>query len=119
MTRITFIAYLACTDNTYVQVADLFGNALSKHFGGATVSKQRGYWADDGQEYRELYAGDVNIETVAAIHLQVLAEYEERAITLLRETAKIVVRELSLTAKHLHIECHHSEAMHTDISITA
>ncbi|MFT6984321.1 MAG: hypothetical protein ACJAT7_000107 [Psychromonas sp.] len=117
MERITFTAYLACTDNTYVQTADLIGHILSQHFGGATISKQRGYWSDDGQEYLHLYVGDINIETVAAIHLQVLPEFEESAVTLLRQASKMAVNELGLTTKNLHIERHRSQAMHTDISI--
>ena len=121
-TRIRFLVlFSACTDKMDA-VGDFIAGQLSLRFGGATLlystdsSTLTGFWAEDGQEFKTSYEGEVHKEPVISLMPSVLPEDEEEAYALIKKNLSAAAKRFQLDTRHVHVETMTTAARHFDIS---
>lgn len=113
--RIRFNAYFSVQENLRQTVSDYIGHELSKKFAGATITTAIGYWAKDGADFKNKYAGPILNESILSLDLSVTPEREYEALDLIRKTIAQAITDFKVDAQHIHIESYPTVAFHTII----
>lgn len=120
--RIRFLVIMSVEMEKIKEASDFIAQELTRQFGGVTVLSTSeelalaGYWADDGNAFKELYDGNVVREPIIAVTLSVLPEYEERAFEQIRRVVHETVSEFDLKSRYIHVETTCARARHFDVS---
>lgn len=120
--RVRFWVIMSAEPSQIPAASEQIARQLSQAFGGATVlggsevSALTGYWAEDGQAFKDAYDGVVHKESVFAIMLMVVPEEEERAYNEIKSTVKKAVADFGLNSRHIHVDVSSVRARHFDVN---
>lgn len=120
--RVRFLVFLSTESSRISEASRFIGKRLTEEFGGATIlgEEQRaalkGYWAEDGNDFKSHYTGQIKEESVFGIMLTVLPEYEERALQEIKLTVREAVNRFDLGSRFVHLETSRTYANHFEIS---
>lgn len=119
--RIRFLVVLSAEPHQIPGASERIATQLSEQFGGATViggadeAAMTGYWADDGQAFKNRYEGRLHKESVFGVLLMVMPEDEERAYVGIQEAVTRAVSEFQLNSRHIHVEVSQVRARHFEV----
>lgn len=120
--RVRFLVFLSAESSRIPEASHFIGTRLTEQFGGATILGEqqgaalKGYWAEDGNDFKLRYTGNVKEETVFGVMLTVLPEYEERALEEIRFIVCDAVNQLALGSRYVHVETSRTYANHFEIN---
>jgi len=120
-TRIRFLVLFSVCPDKMDAVGDFIAGQLSRRFGGATLlystenSTLTGFWAEDGQQFKASYEGQVHKEPIISLMLSVLPEDEEEAYTLIKKNLSAAAKRFQLDTRYVHVETMLTSARHFDI----
>ncbi|WP_323751546.1 hypothetical protein [Marinobacter sp.] len=119
--RIRFLVLFSISPEKMADVGDFVAGQLSRRFGGATVLHSTdnailtGFWADDGQQFKTEYQGEVHKEPVISLMLSVLPEDEAEAYSRIKATLAEAATRFQLDCQHVHVETMRASARHFDL----
>ncbi|RBW49973.1 hypothetical protein [Marinobacter sp. F3R11] len=120
-TRTRFMVLFSASPENMDTVGDFIARRLSRRFGGATLlhsaesTALTGYWAEDGDQFKALYEGQVHKEPVISLTLSVLPEDEDEAYSLIKETLSTAAKKFRMNIRHVHVETVITTARHFDV----
>ncbi|MFV8569860.1 hypothetical protein ACNQ6O_01495 [Marinobacter sp. SBS5] len=123
--RIRFLVLFSISPEKMAEVGDFVAGQLSRRFGGATVlhssdsATLTGFWADDGQQFKTAYEGEILKEPVISLMLSVLPEDEEEAYSQIKATLAEAAKRFQLDCRHVHVETLRASARHFDLQAEA
>lgn len=114
--RIHFLALIGSGSDTLDSAARHMGIAITRRFGGVTISFADGYWSPQGNADQTEYPPAPHVsERTVRIDLSVPVEHREDAIALLKTAVRDANSIFQLGARYIHLEEFQVEALHFEI----
>jgi len=89
-------------------LARIFGESLTRKYGGCTITNANGYWAKDGEQDKENY-GELMIETAYKIEVVTMTDKEHEIKKLFKDASIEALKRFNVITENQWIHFEHTK----------